>query len=187
MTARITIDEALARLSGSRATAGLELLDGLLVFRQLPSAAVVAAVVGLATEFDHAAHGLAVEVRTTLSFPPYDLLRPEVLIRRPDLGRLASGPGMVVLAVLVSHDEDETAWRARRCAAAGVAEVWTLAPGAGHGVRLSAPRGGFFTSRELVLPGERLAPAVAPWLEVVLVPSPTAPPRRRSGLEPGPS
>jgi hypothetical protein len=183
MTTRLSVDEAFARhvsLAGDRGGApAIELLDGLLVRRGLPSAAVVAAVVELASDLDRRAHGLEVDVRGALACPPHDVLRPEVTVRRvlpPHRRRPAPGPESVVVAVLIADDERETAWRARRCAAVGVGEVWTIVAGADHGTRLRAPRGGVYTVRELLLPGERVAPEAAPWLGVVALRATSTPP-----------
>ena len=180
MTTRLRVDDVFAR-DGARpsvASPGTELLDGVLVRRGLPTAAVVQAVVALASDLDRLAHGLEVAVREAIACPPFDVLRPEVALRRPvapHLRRPAPGPSTVLLAILVSDDERETTWRARRCAAVGLLEVWTVVPGAGHAVRLAAPRGGVYTSRELLLPGELVAPAAASWLQVTAVPLMGAP------------
>ncbi|CAN5778096.1 hypothetical protein BH23DEI1_BH23DEI1_17260 [soil metagenome] len=175
MRPRITLDEAFARhgSSGRSAAAAtdIELLDGVLVRRPRPSAAVVATVVRIASELDRYTHALDLDVRGALACPPHDLLRPEVTLRRvvpPHKRRPAPGPDTVVLAILVGDDEGETAWRARRCAAVGIEELWTLSPGDGHAVRLSAPRGGVYSARDLILPGERVAVAAAP--SVVIAP-----------------
>ncbi len=166
---------------GSRprvAAPGTELLDGVLVRRGLPSALVVQTVVTLASDLDRLAQGLEVAVGEAVACPPFDVLRPEVAVRHcvpPHLRRPAPGPSTVILAILVSDDEREIAWRARRCAAVGLIEVWTVVPGAGHAVRLTTPRGGVYTSRDLLLPGERVAPAAAAWLLVTAVPFMSAP------------
>jgi hypothetical protein len=170
---RRTVDELLAAGRGGSQGApdghGLELLDGVVLRRALPSGAVVEAVLRLATALERRATGLDVEVRAPVARAPHDLLRPEVSLRRPlppHLRRPAAPPTALVLAVLVADDERETAWRARRCGAIGVPEVWTLDPAGATAVRYAAPRGGVYSVRELLLPGERVAPRLAPWLEV---------------------
>jgi hypothetical protein len=178
MPRRLTVDEAFAptgarsvRAGAPAARAGTELLDGRLAHRPLPSREVVELVVRLAAALDAAAPGLEVEVGAAVLVPPFDVLRPEVVVRRPRGRRLpGTAPGDVLLAVLVG-DEADLSRRARRCAAAPLVETWTLFPAAAMGARLSAARGGTYTSRELLLPGERTAPLAAPWLEVVPLPA----------------
>jgi hypothetical protein len=193
MPIRLTIDEAFAP-SGARtardgapaARPGVELLDGRLVMRPLPTAVVVELVVRLATFLDAAAPGLDVEVGAPILSPPFDVLRPEVVVRRPLRARRAAlAPDEVVLAVLVG-DERDLARRARRCAAAPLLETWALCPELGTGTRLSAPRGGAYSERELLLPGEIVAPLAAPWLQVVpLAPQEArASPRRSASRSP---
>jgi hypothetical protein len=177
MRQRCTIDRLTRASEGGRPTTAAqapvaELLDGVPVPAEPLSADEVAAVLHVASALDAAAHGLVVEVRAALVGGLYDLLRPEVTVRRvvPSHQRVPAPPATAaLLAVLVGDDERATARRARRCGAAGVPEVWTITPAAGLGHRLTAPCGGVYTARDLLLPGERVAPLAAPWLEVVAI------------------
>ncbi len=173
--ARITFDDLAASddLAAQFRSPAVELLDGRMVRQPLPSAAVVAAVVRLASALDERATGLRVGVRDAVAAPPSDLLRPEVSVARPmaSYARWPAPPAHVLaLAVLVVDDEDDVSERLRRYALAGVREVWVLEAAAATGTRYAAPHGVRYTRRDLLLPGEPCAPDDVPWLHVVPVP-----------------
>jgi Uma2 family endonuclease len=174
-TARITFDDlaASADLASQFRSPAVELIDGRLVRHALPSAAVVAAVVRLASAFDDLAAGLRIGVRDAVAAPPCDLLRPDVSVARPtaSYARWPAPPAYALaLAVLVVDGVDEEPERLRRYALAGVREVWVVDALAATGTRYAVPHGGRYTRRELLLPGEPCAPDEAPWLQVVPVP-----------------
>ncbi len=158
----------------------VELLAGELAHQPLPSTGVVAAVVELAAAMDQQAVGLRVGVRDAFAFEPSDLLRPEISVARPPLVpilRLAPAAACLVLAVLVADRMELAQQRLRRCAAAGVVEVWVVAVEERSGAAFTDPREGRYRRRELLLPGEAFAPGDAPWLRVVPVAAPRDAPK----------
>ena len=174
-TARITFDDIHdnADLAAQFRSPAVELLDGRMVRQALPSAAVVAAVVRIASAFDEHAAGLRIGVRDAVAAPPSDLLRPEVSVARPtaSYARWPAPPAhALALAVLVVDGLDDVPERLRRYALAGVREVWVVEAPAATGTLYAAPQGGRYTRRELLLPGEPCAPDDVPWLQVVPVP-----------------
>ncbi len=147
-----------------------ELLDGEVVVQPLPSAAVVAAVVQLASSLDERAVGLRVGVRAAVAAWPRDLLRPEVSVSLPGVPtcvRPAPPATSLALAVLVVEHVDVAQARLRRYALAGIPETWVLAPTDGIGAAYRDAQAGRYRRRELLLPGEPCAPREAPWLQVI--------------------
>ena len=174
-TARITFDDlaANADLAAQFRSPAVELIDGRMVRQALPSAALVATVVRLASAFDDLAAGLRVGVRDAVAAPPRDLLRPEVSVARPTASYArwpAPAAHALALAVLVVDGVGAVPERLRRYALAGVREVWVLEVAGATGTLYAAPHGGRYTRRELLLPGEPCAPFDVPWLQVVPVP-----------------
>lgn len=174
-TARITFDDIKdsADLAAQFRSPAVELLDGRMVRHGLPSAAVVAAVVRLASAFDAHGASLRVGVRDAVAAPPSDLLRPEVSLARSTAAYarwLGPPAAALALAVLVVDGVEVVSERLRRYALAGVREVWVVDAPAATATRYAAPHGGRYTRRELLLPGEPCAPDAVPWLQVVPVP-----------------
>ena len=172
---RITLDDLLRRpdLAAQLRSPAMELLDGELVRQPLPSAGVVRSVMQVAASFDERALSLRVGVRDPVAAPPADVLRPEVSLARPGetaFARPAPPAHRLVLAVLVCDRSDLAHLRLRRCAVAGVPEVWVLALEEVLGAAYTDPVEGRYRRRELVLPGEPWSPRAAPWLQVVPLP-----------------
>jgi len=172
---RITLDDLLRRpdLAARLRSPAMELLDGELVRQPLPSAGVVRTVVQVAASFDERAFSLRVGVRDPVAAPPADVLRPEVSLARPGetaFARPAPPAHRLVLAVLVCDRSDLAHLRLRRCAVAGVPEVWVLAAEPSTGASYSDPVEGRYRRRELLLPGEPCSPREVPWLQVVPLP-----------------
>ena len=71
-------------------------------------------------------------------------------------------PSLLTVGLAVLTDDERVAL----CAAAELPECWRIEVGAGWTVRYRHPDGGRFRTRELILPGERIAPERWPGLAV---------------------
>jgi hypothetical protein len=98
-------------------------------------------------------HAVAQDER--VAFGLDDVVRVTIALRRPLARTLA-------LAIFVGPRSEPLVWRAQRCAAAGVPEVWTIAAGEGMAFRWRWPDAGRYRRRDDLPPDVPVAPDAAP-------------------------